>query len=85
MTHELKLNENFCPAVLDGNKPFEIRYNDRGYQTGDKVRFIPVDDDGNESEYCGELRKKVYKITYILSGWGLKEGYVVFGIREVEE
>lgn len=27
---------------------------------------------------------KVYEITYVLNGWGLKDGYVVFEIREVK-
>lgn len=33
--HELKLNIEFCDAVLSGEKSFEIRENDRGYQKGD--------------------------------------------------
>lgn len=30
------------------------------------------------------ITDKVYEITYVLNGWGLKNGYVVFGIREVK-
>ena len=29
------------------------------------------------------LSERTYEITYVLNGWGLKAGYVVFGIREV--
>ena len=82
-THNIKLNIAFCDDVLTGRKPFEIRQNDRGYQAGDYIKFTPVD------EHCfvikHEIQNKIYEITYVLNGYGLKEGYVVFGIKEVEE
>ena len=31
-THKIKLLLNFCDDVLSGDKRFEIRENDRGYQ-----------------------------------------------------
>lgn len=31
------------------------------------------------------ITDKVYEITYVLNGWGFKNGYVVFGIREVRK
>jgi len=81
MTHELKILKDFADAVYGGDKTFEVRENDRGFQKGDKVIFkavenkvaatIPVEHPINEQEY---------RITYVLSGWGIKEGYVVFGI-----
>lgn len=42
-THDLKLSVEFCDAVLSGEKTFEVRKNDRGFQTGDLIRFIPTD------------------------------------------
>ena len=39
-THDLKLSIEFCDAVLSGEKTFEVRKNDRGFQTGDLIRFI---------------------------------------------
>lgn len=36
-THNLKLRMDFCNDVLNGKKTFEIRYNDRGYQTEDLI------------------------------------------------
>lgn len=32
--HNIKLSIEFCDAVLNGEKTFEIRENDRGYQSG---------------------------------------------------
>ena len=78
-THKLKLNIEFCDAVLAGEKTFEVRLNDRGYQTGDRIQFIPVDD--NKTIHH-PIENTVYEITYILNGWGIKNGYVVLAIKE---
>lgn len=82
-THEIKLNIEFCDAVLNGEKKFEVRYNDRGYNTGDLIKFIPYDDNHIFSPCTHEISKRLYQITYILNGWGLKNGYVAFAIEEV--
>lgn len=90
-THNLKLNTEFCGAVLSGEKNFEVRKNDRGFQTGDLIRFIPTDgtsyrsSDGTVREHAKhEISGHTYKITYILNGWGIKNGYVVLGIKEIK-
>lgn len=80
--HELKLNIEFCDDVLCGRKNFEVRYNDRGYQAGDRVKFIPMD--GNFRE-VHDIQYETYEITYVLSGWGIKEDWVVFGIKHIED
>ena len=82
-THNLKLSIEFCDAVLSGEKTFEVRKNDRGFQTGDLIRFIPTD--GTVREHAQhEISGHTYKITYILNGWGIKNGYVVLGIKEIK-
>lgn len=43
-THNIKLNHNYADAVMNGDKTFEIRYNDRGYQRGDRVIFTDEED-----------------------------------------
>lgn len=83
MIHKIKLQKEFCDAVLDGSKNFEVRYNDRGYQAGDFVEFISMDGEYFQANH--DIDKKRYEITYVLSGWGIKENYVVFGIKEVGE
>lgn len=82
--HELKLQYDFCDAVLHGEKTFEIRLNDRGYQKGDRVKFIPVSNGGMFQESHAIVEKE-YEITYVLNGWGLENGYVAFSINEVTE
>ena len=39
MIHELKIQKQWADAKLAGEKPFEIRRNDRGFQKGDVVRY----------------------------------------------
>ena len=85
MLHTIKIKESFAEAVLSGDKTFEVRLNDRGYQKGDKVRFIVLYDRGGCENIAHPLSKKTYVITYVLSGWGIQEGYVVFGIKEEGE
>ena len=83
--HALKLREEFADAVEDGTKNFEVRVNDRGFQKGDLVQFRVVSALGTHISMYWELEEKLYEITYVISGWGLKNGYVAFGIKEVLE
>lgn len=80
--HEIKLKEDFCDAVLSGDKPFEVRWNDRGYQKGDAIKFKPVDNAGLTIPHI--IKAKEYEITYVLGGWGICEGYVVLGTKEAD-
>lgn len=82
MTHELKIRVNYADAIVRGDKTFEVRLNDRGYQTGDLVKFTVIDDDGKHVDNHF-LEKLTYKITYILSGFGILDNYVVFSIQQV--
>ena len=43
MTHNIKIKKTFVEPILKGEKTFEIRKNDRGYQKGDRIRFTVVD------------------------------------------
>lgn len=80
--HNLKILENFADDVLIGYKTFEVRENDRGFQKGDTVSFTCIGKNGLKLEHL--INSKVYEITYVLNGWGIKNGYVVFGIKECE-
>jgi len=84
MVHKLKIKEPFADAVVQGRKTFEIRNNDRGYQTGDTIRFQAVDDVGLLL-VSHPINRRPYAISYVLSGWGLKDGYVALAIAETSE
>lgn len=83
--HEVKIYESYADAVLNGEKTFEIRYNDRGYQKGDRLKFQVVEDDSLFHVPFHELNEKEYEITYVHSGLGMAENYVALAIREVKE
>lgn len=83
-THELKIQKQFLDAVLSGEKPFEVRKNDRGFQKGDQVLFKELTTE-TDSLWPKFGRYATADITYVLSGWGIEIGYVVFGIANVEE
>lgn len=81
-THVLKLQKDFCDAVYNGDKTFELRYNDRGFQKGDRVRFAAIDGD----EWIDHpINNEEYEITYVLAGWGLQRNFVAFGIKKTWE
>lgn len=82
MIHELKIMKPFADAILDGRKTFEVRTNDRGFNAGDTVKFKCVDMLNFWIPH--KIEGMPYRITYVLSGWGLTDGYVAFGIEEVE-
>ena len=86
MIHELKIFSSFVRPILSGDKTFEIRENDRGFQKGDWVQFkVNSDNWTNKNQsVVREFEHKVYEITYVINGWGLKNGFVVFGIKEQE-
>jgi len=70
MNHDLKIDEPYLQAKLAGDKLFEIRNNDRGFQKGDTVTY---------SEYFDhECTKHVFEITYV-TGFMQPQNQVVFG------
>lgn len=77
--HTIKIREDFCDALMNGEKTFEIRKNDRGYQTGDVLQFKPVDSIGLPVK--SRIEHEVFDVLYILSGLGLKNGYVCMAIK----
>ena len=81
MRHIIKLREEFADAVVNGDKTFEVRLNDRGYQKGDTVKFRVVTTMG--IEFYHEINEMEFEITYVLNGWGLKDGYVAFAIKRI--
>jgi hypothetical protein len=91
MEHELKAWMPYYESVLSGEKPFEVRKNDRGFQRGDVLLLREWDQRKAEREslasadshYTGRRCKRV--VTYVLTGesFGIRDGYCVLGLREV--
>lgn len=84
MRHEIKIQKEFAQAVFLGEKTFEVRNNDRGYQKGDLIEFKVMD--GGLSDPTHPLNDMTFEITYVLGSFaGLAPNYVAFAIRDVTE
>lgn len=78
--HLLKCWPEFYARLENGQKPFELRKNDRDFQTGDVLvvaEYIP-----SEDKLTGKNLR--FSITYVLKGpWGgLAEGWAILGIKK---
>ncbi len=84
MIHELKCWPEFFDAIEDGDKTFEVRVNDRGFQKGD-VLLLKRWDSG---ACCATARRNgTYtlmrlRVTYVLP---IDGGKVVMAIRTEKE
>ena len=78
--HNLKIKAEYANAKLAGDKMFEIRLNDRDYKIGDIVKYTCIDSPIVDEK----ISKKMYYITFI-TNYEQKDGYVVFGEKEVEQ
>lgn len=93
MTHKLKTWPQYWDAVASGDKTFEVRRDDRGFQKGDEVELLKCSEKWRFGDYAIDmdivtqkpkhvLRKR---ITYVLTGgqFGIEPGFVVLGLGEV--
>lgn len=90
--HRLKTWTRYWDRVSLGEKQFELRKDDRDFQTGDIVVLVEISEENGE-ETGNEL---VRRITYVLRHdnfysdpkygplAGLTQGYCVFGIEEID-
>ncbi|MBC8741684.1 DUF3850 domain-containing protein [Paraburkholderia sp. UCT31] len=83
--HELKTDPEVFAAVLDGSKTHEIRFNDRDFKVGDKLRLRETRYSGDEMrcrprplEYTGRETTRI--VSHVLSGYGLQPGWVVLSL-----
>ena len=85
MVHELKTWSSYFKLMQSGEKPFELRKNDRGFLVGHELllrEYNPL-----TQTYTGQTLRR--KITCVLEGseveaFGLKHGYCILGLKEVE-
>jgi ASC-1-like (ASCH) protein len=79
--HNIKILKNYADRILCGEKDFEVRLNDRDYQKDDIILFTVIEKDGAEIPGYDGMKRQ---IKYVHSGLGMKKGYVILGLREVE-
>ncbi len=87
-THILKTYDVYWDAIQRGEKPFEIRRDDRGFQKGDTLilrRMVQNNNGSWSPDRSGDRWHDLErKITYILTGGqlGIEPGYVVMGLKK---
>jgi hypothetical protein len=90
--HKLKTISRYWDAVAAGIKTFEVRKNDRAFQTGDILVLEKYDDERGcyemESFEIMAKPKAIRKrITYLLQGgqFGIEPSYCVLGLGDPDE
>lgn len=82
MTHALKTWPEYFKAIESGEKTFELRKDDRPFKVGDTILLQEY---SPESEsYTG--KEQSMTIGYILRDavkFGLKSGFVIIGLKEM--
>jgi len=91
-THVLKTRSTYLDKVRRGDKTFEVRINDRGFQRGDTLVLIQYDEYGDcTSLSCKEHRATdvIRVVTFVYSGdptlrdnGGIQPGHVVLGLAD---
>lgn len=80
IVHKLKILLEYFKEVKDGNKTFEIRFNDRDFQCGEILMFEEYD---KKKGYTGAWVAE--EITYVLNDEKyMKPGYVALEMKEIE-
>lgn len=90
--HKLKTWPDYFEAVLNGEKTFEIRENDRGFQKGDIVvleeydptKSLKIEAMGRPIEDVGYTGRKIEKQISYVTNWEQKENYIVMSIRNTK-
>lgn len=84
--HELKVAPPYIHAISSGEKKFEVRRDDRGFQRGDVLwlREYNAKKIGS-SRYTGN--EEYVRVDWILTGgqFGIEPGYVVMSISVLRE
>lgn len=88
MLHTLKLQRKYADRIIDGQKTFEVRLNDRDYQVGDLIIFNVIDSDNPDEPVTHKINDKEYEITYVHTNYGMDRGnykydYVILGIKPI--
>ena len=82
MIHTLKTHPPYFQQILDGQKTFEVRKNDRGFEPG---HYVILDEwEPETKQYTG--RKEVFQISFLLQGeFGLPSDVCVFSLIKIDD
>lgn len=95
MNHDLKVQPPFFDHLKSGDKTFEVRRDDRGYQKGDTLRLREFDPKGTHDEcddrgcttsrYTGRVLRR--RVAYVYrGGFGCDlGGFVVLGLEALNK
>ena len=81
MVHKLKILPEYFEPIVRGEKTFELRKDDRGYNVGDILDLMEWNLNGHF--FTGRMKSK--RITYILRNapqYGLMDGYCILGLEQ---
>ena len=78
--HLIKIKKIYFMRLIEEQKKFEVRLNDRDYQVGDVLDFLILADD-MKIEY-GDVP---FRIIYVHHGLGMAENYVVLGVEAIKK
>ena len=81
--HELKTHELYWDAIAERRKTFELRFNDRAYQTGDTLRLVRW----SAEHHCktAPYEPIIATVAYVMHGglFGLKDNWVCMALTAV--
>lgn len=87
--HKLKTWARYWDAVASGEKTFEVRKNDRAFQTGDILALEKYDPERLSYVMDGfDFKAKPYtirkRVTFLLQGgqFGIEPGFCVLGLGD---
>lgn len=84
--HHLKTTDRYFDAVEDGSKTFEVRLNDRAFQTGDVLVLRRYEDTPIGPRPTIPFREIRKRVTFILQGgqFGIEPRYCVLGLGPID-
>lgn len=85
--HNIKVWSEYWESLSSGEKTFEVRRDDRGYQKGDILVLEKYNREECRHERLYSTNAKITmrrKITFILTGgqFGIEPGFVVMGLKK---
>ena len=90
MIHELKTWPEYFQAIVQGDKTFDLRRDDRKFMPGDHIKlleYVPAGTGVYQPNSIGHYTGAhiTLKITYVMHGgrFGLENGYCILGFQPI--